>query len=42
MVSAFLQAKTNEANKWIEPITKHAKKNGVISKIEILENEGTS
>jgi nucleotide-binding universal stress UspA family protein len=42
MVSAFLQAKANEANKWIEPIQKNAKKNGVSSKIEILENDGTS
>lgn len=42
MVSAFLQAKTHQANKWIEPIQKNAKKNGVSSKIEILENEGTS
>lgn len=42
MVSAFLQAKTHEANKWIQPIQKNAKKNGVSSKIEILENEGTS
>lgn len=42
MVSAFLQAKTHEAHKWIEPIQKNAKKNGVGSKIEILENDGTS
>ena len=42
MVSAFLQAKAHEANKWIEPIQKNAKKNGVSSKIEILENDGTS
>jgi nucleotide-binding universal stress UspA family protein len=42
MVSAFLQAKAHEANKWIEPILKNAKKNGVSSKIEILENDGTS
>ena len=42
MVSAFLQAKANEANKWIEPIQKNTKKNGVSSKIEILENDGTS
>lgn len=42
MVSAFLQAKAHEANKWIEPIQKNAKKNGVSTKIEILENEGTS
>jgi nucleotide-binding universal stress UspA family protein len=42
MVSAFLQAKANEANKWIEPIQKNAKKNGVSSKMEILENDGTS
>lgn len=42
MVSAFLQAKTHEADKWIDPIQKNAKKNGVSSKVEILENDGTS
>lgn len=42
MVSAFLQAKTHEAHKWIELIQKNVKKNGVGSKIEILENDGTS
>jgi nucleotide-binding universal stress UspA family protein len=42
MVSAFLQAKTQEANKWIEPIQKNSKMNGVSSKIEILENNGSS
>lgn len=42
MVSAFLQAKAYEANKWIEPIQKNARKDGVSSKIEILENDGTS
>jgi nucleotide-binding universal stress UspA family protein len=42
MVSGFLQAKTREATKWIEPIQKNAKKNGVSSKTEILENDGSS
>jgi nucleotide-binding universal stress UspA family protein len=42
MVSAFLQAKTQEANKWMTPIQKNAEESGVKSKIEILENEGTS
>ena len=42
MVSAFLQAKSREANKWIEPIQKNAKNNGVSSKTEILENDGSS
>ena len=42
MVSAFLQAKTKEANKWMSLIQKNAEKSGVKSKIEILENEGTS
>lgn len=42
MISAFLKAKTQEANKWIEPIQKNAKKNGVSSKTEILENDGSS
>ncbi len=42
MVSAFLQAKTQEANKWMKPIQKNAEESGVKSKIEILENEGTS
>jgi nucleotide-binding universal stress UspA family protein len=37
-----LQAKAHEANKWIEPIQKNAKKDGISSKIEILENDGTS
>ena len=36
MVSAFLQAKAHEANKWIEPIQRNATKNGISSKIEIL------
>lgn len=42
MVSAFLQAKTQEANKWMTLIQKNAEESGVKSKIEILENEGTS
>jgi|SRR5262245_36882353 nucleotide-binding universal stress UspA family protein len=42
MVSAFLQAKKQEANKWMTPIQKNAEESGVKSKIEILENEGTS
>jgi nucleotide-binding universal stress UspA family protein len=42
IVSGFLQAKTREATKWIEPIQKNAKKNGVSSKTEILENDGSS
>jgi nucleotide-binding universal stress UspA family protein len=42
MVSAFLRAKTLEANKWIEPIEKNAKRNGVSSKTVILENDGSS
>jgi nucleotide-binding universal stress UspA family protein len=42
MVSAFLQAKKHEANEWIRPIHEIAKKDGIRSKIEILENEGTS
>jgi nucleotide-binding universal stress UspA family protein len=42
MVSAFLQAKTLEANKWIEPIQKNAKRNGVSNKTVILENDGSS
>jgi nucleotide-binding universal stress UspA family protein len=41
MVSAFLQAKKQEANKWMTPIQKNAEESGVKSKIEILENEGT-
>jgi nucleotide-binding universal stress UspA family protein len=42
IVSAFLQAKKQEANKWMTPIQKNAEESGVKSKIEILENEGTS
>ena len=42
LVSAFLQAKIKEANKWIEPIQKKALKYGVSSTVEILENEGSS
>jgi nucleotide-binding universal stress UspA family protein len=42
MVSAFLQAKTQEANKWMMPIQKNAEESGVKVKIEILENDGTS
>ncbi len=42
MVSAFLQAKTQEASKWMSLIQKNAEKSGVKSKIEILENEGKS
>jgi nucleotide-binding universal stress UspA family protein len=42
MVSAFLRAKTQAANRWMQPIQKDAEKCGVNSKIEILENEGTS
>jgi nucleotide-binding universal stress UspA family protein len=42
MVSAFLQAKAHEANKCIEPNQKNPKKERVSSKIQILENHGTS
>lgn len=42
MYSAFLKAKTQDANKWIEPIQEKAKKDGIRSKTEILENQGTS
>jgi nucleotide-binding universal stress UspA family protein len=42
LVSAFLQAKIQEANKWIEPIQKKAHKHGISSTVEILENEGSS
>jgi nucleotide-binding universal stress UspA family protein len=42
LVSAFLQAKIREANKWIEPIQNKANKYGVSSTVEILENEGSS
>ena len=42
LVSAFLQAKIKEANKWVEPIQKKAHKYGVSSTVEILENEGSS
>jgi nucleotide-binding universal stress UspA family protein len=42
MVSAFLQAKTQEANKWMMSIQKNAEESGVKSRIEILENDGTS
>ena len=42
LVSAFLQAKIKEANKWVEPIQKKAHKYGVSSTVEIIENEGSS
>jgi nucleotide-binding universal stress UspA family protein len=42
MVSAFLQAKKREAEEWIGPILEAAKEDGIRSKIEILENDGTS
>jgi nucleotide-binding universal stress UspA family protein len=42
LVSAFLQAKIQEANKWIDPIQKKAHKYRVSSTVEILENEGSS
>jgi nucleotide-binding universal stress UspA family protein len=42
LVSAFLQAKIKESNKWIDPIQKKALKYGVSSTVEILENEGSS
>jgi nucleotide-binding universal stress UspA family protein len=42
MVSAFLQAKKREAEEWIRPILETAQADGIRSKIEILENDGTS
>ena len=42
LVSGFVQAKKKDALEWIRPIHEIAKKNGIESKIEILEDDGTS